>query len=401
MGDGNEALYDNAAIIAHPHEPRLLLLTSEAGWTLPRFGATEPPAIIHVIRERLGVDTIVLRREYDRARVEPEARQQIYALETRSPDWTPPENARWVGRHEFYTLPLANPEVRLLLDAWLAEAEGETLPPQRAPWEHAGWFAAAAAWLRERAEEAGYALTGPVEQAHLRLWSCMLTAPTDRGPLYMKAVEPAFAFEAPLTRALAQRWPRHLPPVVAIDAARGWLLTAHGGQVLRDLVRREDGIDHWERLLAQFAQMQIESAGAAEHLIALGAPDRRLARIPQLYQEIVADRETLLVGQPGGLSEADWARAGVQIRGGGALRGAGGVWRPRRSAPRRLRPWQCAAQSHRRLSRLRLVRLRRHHATLLALHPAALGALRAPLRRGGAGAHARRLSGAVARSHLQ
>ena len=48
----------------------------------------------------------------------------------------------------------------------------------------------------------------------------MLTAPTNRGPLYMKAIEPAFAFE-PLTRALAQRWPRHLPPVVAIDAARG------------------------------------------------------------------------------------------------------------------------------------------------------------------------------------
>ena len=60
MGDGNEAPYDNAAFIAHPREPRLLLLTSEAGWTLPRFGVTEPPAIIHVIRERLGVDTIVL-----------------------------------------------------------------------------------------------------------------------------------------------------------------------------------------------------------------------------------------------------------------------------------------------------------------------------------------------------
>jgi hypothetical protein len=137
----------------------------------------------------------------------------------------------------------------------------------------------------------------------------MLTAPADRGPLYFKAVEPSFAFEAPLTEALARRWPGHLPPVVAIDAARGWLLTAHGGQVARDLVRGEDGIVHWERLLAQFAQMQIESAGEVDRLIALGVPDRRLARMPQLYQEIVADRETLNVERSDGLSEEDWKRA--------------------------------------------------------------------------------------------
>ncbi|HEX3270588.1 MAG TPA: hypothetical protein VHR15_08060 [Ktedonobacterales bacterium] len=309
MGDGDEAPYYNEAILAHPTEARLLLLTSGDGWALPGFDATEPPAIIQAMRERLGVETIVLRCVYDRARVEPEAREQVYALDVRSADWMPPADARWVDRAELHALTLANPERRPILDAWLDEAEGRTVPPQHAPWERPGWFSVAEAWLRECVGEAGYMLTGPVEQAHARLWSCMLTAPTDRGPLYFKAVEPSFAFEAPLTGTLARRWPAHLPPVVALDAARGWLLTAHGGQVVRDLVRGEDGIVHWERLLAQFAQMQIESAGAADRLIALGVPDRRLARIPQLYQEIVADRETLNVGRPDGLSEEDWKRA--------------------------------------------------------------------------------------------
>jgi hypothetical protein len=127
--------------------------------------------------------------------------------------------------------------------------------------------------------------------------------------LYFKAVDPAFAFEAPLTAGLARRWPAHLPPIVAIDAVRGWLLTAHGGPVARDLVRASDGLAHWERLLAQFAQLQIESVGEAARLLALGVPDRRLSRMPQLYAEIVADRETLCVGQSGGLSEEDWERA--------------------------------------------------------------------------------------------
>jgi hypothetical protein len=107
--------------------------------------------------------------------------------------------------------------------------------------------------------------------------------------------------------------------VVALDAARGWLLTAHGGQVVRDLVHGEDGIVHWERLLAQFAWFQIESAGEADRQIALGVPDRRLAPIPRLYQEIVADRETLLVGRPGGLSEEDWKRAQALLPEVGAL----------------------------------------------------------------------------------
>jgi hypothetical protein len=309
MGDENETPYDNAAIIAQPHEPRLLLLSGEDGWTLPRFDATEPPAITQAMRERLGVETVMLWRVYDRARFEPETREQIYALEVRSPGWAPAADARWIGRDELASLPLARPVWRPILDTWLAEAEGKTTPLQRAPWERSGWFAEAEDWLRKRAGEAGYTLTGPVEQAHARLWSCMLTAPTDDGPLYFKAVEPAFAFEAQLTEELAQRWPAHLPPVVAIDAEHGWLLSAHGGRVARDLVRGSDGLTHWEQLLAQFARFQIESTGEVERLLALGVPDRRLAQMPQRYAELVADRETLCVGHPGGLSEEDWGRA--------------------------------------------------------------------------------------------
>jgi hypothetical protein len=309
MGGDAETAYHNEAIIAHPDKPRLLLLASDDGWELPRFDATEPPGIIQAIHERLGIETLVLRCVYDRARFDPEAREQVYALEVRSAFSTPPADARWVNRAELQTITLATPARRPILDAWLAEVEDETNRSPHAPWERPGWFAGSEAWLRERADDAGYALTGPVEQAHARLWSCMLTAPTDRGPLYFKAVEPSFAFEAPLTAALARRWPAHLPPVVALDAAHGWLLTAHGGQVVRDLVGGEGGIVHWERLLAEFAQMQIESAGAVDQLIALGVPDRRLARMPHLYHEMVADRERLLVGRPGGLSEEDWARA--------------------------------------------------------------------------------------------
>jgi hypothetical protein len=142
---GDKTPYHNEAIIAHPQEPRLLLLTDPDGWALPSFDGTEPPAITLAIRERLGVETVVMRRVYDRARLEPEAREQVYALELRTPDWTPPADARWVGRNELITLSLANPARRPVLDAWLAETEGKTISPQRAPWERPGWFVEAGA----------------------------------------------------------------------------------------------------------------------------------------------------------------------------------------------------------------------------------------------------------------
>ena len=45
------------------------------------------------------------------------------------------------------------------------------------------------------------ALTGAVEQPHVRPWSTVLHAPTDDGLLYMKATAPVLAHELALTAA--------------------------------------------------------------------------------------------------------------------------------------------------------------------------------------------------------
>jgi hypothetical protein len=127
--------------------------------------------------------------------------------------------------------------------------------------------------------------------------------------LYFKATASDAAFEPALTRALAARWPERQPRVLAIDAARAWMLMEDAGAPLREIVLAERDPARWEALLADYARFQIATSPYVAEYIALGCPDRRLERLPEQYAALVADVGTLLVGAPGGLSEDAWRRA--------------------------------------------------------------------------------------------
>ncbi len=67
-------------------------------------------------------------------------------------------------------------------------------------------------------------------------------------------------------------------------------------------------IDHWVRLLPIYAQMQIEMAPRVPELLSLGMFDRRLAKLPQLYDEILEPNENLRLGLTPGLTLDEYAR---------------------------------------------------------------------------------------------
>ena len=85
------------------------------------------------------------------------------------------------------------------------------------------------------------------------------------------------------------------------------MLLEDGGPSLRDLTQQDRDIRRWVAMLRQFAQLQMESASHLERLQALGCPDRRLGRLPVLFDELLHDPVRLLIGQAGGLSEAEYA----------------------------------------------------------------------------------------------
>jgi len=168
---------------------------------------------------------------------------------------------------------------------------------ERLPWVQPDWLAEARAWIDEHV-----AVTGEVEQPHVRWWSTVLRVPTRDGDLWFKAAAPVHAFEAGLLSLLERVRPGSVPALIAADAARGWVLMRDGGTRLRELVSESTALRRWEEALPLYADLQIALAPHVDELLALGVPDARLERLPAQLERVLEDDEALLLGQPEGLT---------------------------------------------------------------------------------------------------
>jgi hypothetical protein len=179
----------------------------------------------------------------------------------------------------------------------------------RLPWVQPRWLSEASGWIRARLADEGLKLVGEIEQPHVRWWSTVMRAPTTAGDLWFKANAPPHAFEASLLEILEGVRPGCVPELVASDPARGWLLMRDGGTRLRDVVRSRRDLHHWQTLLPSYAELQLAVASRVDDLLATGVPDERLDVLPAHLEKLLEDREGLLGGQPGRLSEEERARA--------------------------------------------------------------------------------------------
>lgn len=175
-----------------------------------------------------------------------------------------------------------------------------TLPVWAAP----GWLEEVRDWIDVQLRHLGLDVTDPIQQPHLRPWSTVLRIPTADGALFFKANTPLLAQEAGLTQTLARLRPDLIRHPLAADSVRGWMITADGGERLREVIRADRDLTHWERVLSRFAQLQIELAGRVPELLAIGVPDRRLTRLPELIAQVIDNTDKLRIDQPDGLTSA-------------------------------------------------------------------------------------------------
>ncbi|MFC0531950.1 phosphotransferase [Phytohabitans kaempferiae] len=152
-------------------------------------------------------------------------------------------------------------------------------------WTSPAWRAAADQWVSERLAARGTPVTGPIEQHRVRPWSVTHRAPTTAGWHWFKANTFGCRYEAPLAEALAAWAPEAVLPPVAVHAARGWLLTADAGAILRETGRLED----WAAFVEEYAELQRALAHKAEAMVALGVPDQRPSLLPELLGGLLED----------------------------------------------------------------------------------------------------------------
>lgn len=173
-------------------------------------------------------------------------------------------------------------------------------------WQDPDWRRQATDWIQAQAERHSIHIIAEIEQPHVYAWSTVLHVPTDQGKLFFKASASETIYEAALTQSLARWFPDCMPDFVAVEAARGWMLMRDGGEQLRASIRPVKDISPWKPVIARYAEVQI---GLAEHLtelLSLRLPDYRLAVLPSLFTELLADEESLMIDREKGLTSLQW-----------------------------------------------------------------------------------------------
>ena len=153
-------------------------------------------------------------------------------------------------------------------------------------WTDPGWLAEARSWIDAQLDRHCIELTGEIEQPHVRPWATVLRLPSSAGNLWFKANHPSLAHEAGVVALISRRRPDLVPELLAADLERGWMLMSDGGERLREVITRERDLSRWLELLPQYAELQIDLAADADGLVVLGAPDRRLAALPDQFEAL-------------------------------------------------------------------------------------------------------------------
>lgn len=172
-------------------------------------------------------------------------------------------------------------------------------------WEDESWRKQVDDWVRAETARRSIRLTGEIEQPHIYPWSTVLRVPSSEGTLFFKATAPETIYEAALTAKLADWYPDCMPELVAVEPRRGWMLMRHGGEPLRASIRPTKDLRPWNPVISLYAEVQLGLAGHIAQILSLGVPDHRLAVLPALYKQLLADEKSLLIAQEKGLTAAE------------------------------------------------------------------------------------------------
>ena len=171
------------------------------------------------------------------------------------------------------------------------------------------WRGEATRWVDEQLSAAGRRRTGDVVQRRIRPWSTQLVVPSDHGTVWFKANCPSSAYEPAVHHALSELEPAEVEAPLAIDADRGWMLTADRGTTLGD--SHDATLEEWQAVVELAARVQRQVADHGATLVAAGLPDCSPDTVPARYAWLVDQLAALPADHPSHLpaDEADSLRA--------------------------------------------------------------------------------------------
>ncbi|HEY8847381.1 MAG TPA: hypothetical protein VIM24_12015, partial [Candidatus Limnocylindrales bacterium] len=155
-------------------------------------------------------------------------------------------------------------------------------PPLRPRWARSGWQARASGWMIAASAKAGRPLVSEPTPFYLRGISALLRGRTAAGNVFLKAVFPPFHAEPGVTRLLAERFPRSVPRVLAIEADEGWLIVEDVAAPWVGNLPAEQRVVGLAVGAHAIVDLQRAVASDLDAFVTAGCPLRPLAEVPEL-----------------------------------------------------------------------------------------------------------------------
>lgn len=174
------------------------------------------------------------------------------------------------------------------------------------PWEEKNWINEVSSWLKSSLAVHSIEMLAAPIQVRSAPWSVVYQIVTNKGLHYFKALCPVLKYEPAVTRQLSLWQPNTIQSVLEINRHQGWMLMPDGGFTLRQTLEKKPSLNYWKKILPQYARFQQAMIPHQQELLALEVHDRRLQILPTLASKLSADRESLLVDLPDGLSVSEY-----------------------------------------------------------------------------------------------
>jgi aminoglycoside phosphotransferase (APT) family kinase protein len=248
------------------NEKELLLERNNKGFALPSILIPRYTRVARQITEAIRKDwqlqTCCLFQVLDRA----------YAVELCGEISTQSTNRNWLPIHTLAEEGFSEAQDFLAIESATKIFEQYRNNETVSPFGKLGWLRDVTGWVESVAAPLGLRLTGEFQQFNASSTFSLIRFETNGSALWFKAIGEPNLHEYSLTCKLAAAFPEFLPCVVAVQPGwNAWLsVEAEGAHLTEDT-----SISDWQRVVSDFARLQLATFGNALHLIDAGCKDAR------------------------------------------------------------------------------------------------------------------------------
>jgi len=148
----------------------------------------------------------------------------------------------------------------------------------------------------------GYVIEGFPELVRAMPWSIVTRFSTSKGSIYLKEMAPLFSLEPTLIKTLTEWDEDSVPRVISINKELRCFLMEDAGIQLSKHLKTNFQMDLLVKAVTMCAKSQYKAVSHVDALLSIGVPDWRLAKLPNLYRQLL-NQEAIL--QNDGLTAAE------------------------------------------------------------------------------------------------